>query len=80
MLTCTGSSFRDEEEEDSIDDDDMPAEPERTSDSEGMLALQAEHTADRPSVIRPGIVHRIDKGTSGMLMICINSSGGANVL
>ncbi|KAK9821673.1 hypothetical protein WJX74_007332 [Apatococcus lobatus] len=68
-LLGLGSAYTDEEEEEDFGVEGAPKGSCSSPVDKGQLTARTEAGSDRSSVIRPGIVHRIDKGTSGLLVI-----------
>lgn len=66
-----------EEEEDEDDDGDFEDgdnEPESISNETNLSSINASPRFEGDVVLRPGIVHRLDKDTSGLLVIAKNDS------
>jgi 23S rRNA pseudouridine1911/1915/1917 synthase len=77
----SGSELDEDEEEDEDDDDDGDgdkprgfARPISLLDAAAAVTPSTSSSSSTPAALRPGIVHRLDRGTSGLLVVAKTAS------
>ena len=72
-------SFEDAPEDDGDAPDDAPEAKALTDDAVGLSVVNARPPYDGAPTVRPGLVHRIDKDTSGLLVVAKTDAAHAHL-